>query len=121
MPQDAWRTSSYTRDTELCVEVAPTAGGALIRHSRRPDAGTISFSSGEWLRFIRDARSNRPSTNGAAEIELADDGAARVRSLRDGLELHFTDGEWRAFVSGIRAGEFDFHRPGHEPSARNAG
>lgn len=50
-----------------------------------------------------------------------------VRSVREGLEPRFTDGEWRAFVSEIRAGEFDLHRPtpaehaDHTASARDAG
>ena len=122
-----WRISSYSREEEQCVEVAPRAGGTLMRHSKSPEAGTISFSGGEWIRFTRDARSNRPSTNGAAAIERTDDGGATVRSARDGLELRFTEGEWRAFVSGIRAGEFDFHRAtpaeqaARDASARDAG
>lgn len=122
-----WRMSSFSREHEQCVEVAPRAGGVVLRHSKSPGAGVISFSGGEWSRFIRDARSNRASTNGAAAIERTDDDGATVRSVRDGLELRFTEGEWRAFVSGIRAGEFDFHRAApadhaeRDPSARDAG
>jgi uncharacterized protein DUF397 len=105
-----WRTSSKT-DTggEKCVEVAPTTGGAVIRHSKHPEAGTISFSRKAWALFVREAASGEPSNNGAAVVRRTDNGGAIVRSLRDGLELHFDDGEWWAFTWGARAGEFDFH------------
>ena len=37
------------------------------------------------------------------------DGAVVVRHSQnpDGASLHFTDGEWRAFLVGARRGEFD--------------
>lgn len=105
-----WRTSSKT-DTggEKCVEVAPTTDGAVIRHSKHPEAGTISFSRKAWALFVREAASDEQSNNGAAVVRRIDNGGAVVRSLRDGLELHFDNGEWWAFTWGARAGEFDFH------------
>lgn len=33
-----------------------------------------------------------------------------VRSTVSGAEVHFTDGEWAAFVAGVRNGEFDVQR-----------
>jgi Domain of unknown function (DUF397) len=107
--QLAWRTASYTRVAENCVEVAPTPDGAIIRHSKRPDAGTIEFSSAQWARFVHEARTGSPSDNGAVIVKrMSDDGGAIVRSLRDGLELVYDAGEWAAFVDGARDGEFDF-------------
>lgn len=37
------------------------------------------------------------------------DGGARIRDSKDpeGPRLSFTQGEWRAFVDGVKAGEFD--------------
>jgi hypothetical protein len=69
----------------------------------------ISFGGGEWIRFISTAV--EPTDRQRRRRDRADDdGGAAVRSRRDGVELRFTEGEWRAFVSGIHAGEFDFHR-----------
>lgn len=44
------------------------------------------------------------------EVGRADDGAVLVRDTKDRAlqELAFTADEWRAFVAGVKAGEFDF-------------
>jgi hypothetical protein len=105
----AWRTTSYSEKGEKCVEVAPTPDGAIIRHSRHPELGTISFSPEAWSRFVAEARTGRPSNNGVATVSRTDDDGAVVRSLRGGPQLPFDAGEWSAFVSGARDGEFDFH------------
>jgi Domain of unknown function (DUF397) len=52
-------------------------------------------------------------TNGAGQcVEVADlpDGGRLVRDTKDhgrGPILRFTDAEWRAFVLGVKDGEFD--------------
>jgi hypothetical protein len=52
-------------------------------------------------------------TNGTGQcVEVADlpDGGRLVRDTKDGGTgpmLHFTPGEWRAFVLGVKDGEFD--------------
>jgi Domain of unknown function (DUF397) len=59
----AWAKSSYSANTDSCVEVAPLPdGGMLIRDSKLGDASPV---------------------------------------------LRFTAAEWRAFVAGVRDGEFD--------------
>jgi hypothetical protein len=44
----------------------------------------------------------------AAEVAIVDDGVA-VRDTKDRATgmLQFTHEEWRAFVGGVKAGEFD--------------
>lgn len=43
------------------------------------------------------------------EVKIFDDGSADVRNSRKPEEgvLHFTPDEWRAFIGGVRNGEFD--------------
>ncbi|MBB5801282.1 hypothetical protein F4560_001050 [Saccharothrix ecbatanensis] len=103
----AWRTSTRSSNGENCVEVAPTADGAIIRHSKNPDHGTIAFSHPEWVAFVREARDDVMSANGVAAItRIGTD--TLVKSLNTEVELRFDDGEWSAFRAGAAAGEFDF-------------
>lgn len=51
----AWRKSSYSTCTGACVEVAPTAGGVLVRDSKHPVEGTITFSRPAWAAFLAGA------------------------------------------------------------------
>jgi len=42
------------------------------------------------------------------EVGVADSGEVLVRHSRDGVHaLTFTQGEWAAFVGGVKAGQFD--------------
>lgn len=49
-------------------------------------------------------------TDGVTCVEVAvqgDDVALRDTKDRDGATLHFSRGEMRAFIQGVKAGEFD--------------
>ncbi|MBG0813090.1 DUF397 domain-containing protein [Planomonospora sp. ID82291] len=56
-------------------------------------------------------KSSRSSGNGGQCVEVADNlsGVVAVRDSKDpdGPKLLFTPAEWRAFVGGVKAGEFD--------------
>jgi len=56
-------------------------------------------------------KSSRSGSNGGQCVEVAANlpGAVAVRDSKDpdGPSLLFTPGEWRAFVGGIKSGEFD--------------
>ncbi len=43
-----------------------------------------------------------------AVAKLASGSYAIKHSRRDGPQIVFTDEEWKAFVSGVKAAEFDF-------------
>jgi hypothetical protein len=104
----AWRKSSYSTSTGNCVEVTETTGCVLIRHSKNPAAGTISFSPLAWAAFVRDAASEDgpTSTNGVATItRIGTD--TLVRSVASDVELVFDHGEWSAFLAGAAQGEFE--------------
>ncbi|MBG0815573.1 DUF397 domain-containing protein [Planomonospora sp. ID82291] len=56
-------------------------------------------------------KSSRSGSNGGQCVEVADNlpGVVAVRDSKDpdGPKLLFTPAEWRAFVGGVKAGEFD--------------
>jgi hypothetical protein len=62
----------------------------------------VDLSSAVWR------KSTYSSTNGCVEVALIEDRVA-VRDSKDrsGPVLVFTAHEWHAFLSGVRAGEFD--------------
>src|SRR5450432_4121850 len=94
----AWRTSARSSNGENCVEVTPTSDGAIIRHSKHPTAGTISFSRPAWAAFLQDAHEvGSTSANGVAVITHAGTDTW-VRSLSTDVELCFDEGEWSAFL-----------------------
>lgn len=102
-----WRKSKYSTSTGNCVEVAPTVDGVLIRHSKRPATGTITFPLPAWTAFVREARTGLTNTNGTATItKIGTD--TLVRSLSGAVELRFDAAEWSAFLAGAADGEFDF-------------
>jgi hypothetical protein len=102
-----WRKSSYSTATGNCVETALTTDGVVIRHSKHPTAGTITFPLHAWAGFVRDAHEGATDTNGIAAItKIGTD--TLVRSLRTNVRLRFDADEWSAFLSGATNGEFDF-------------
>lgn len=103
----AWRTSTRSSNGEACVEVAPAAEGVVIRHSKRPGDGTITFTHTAWSRFLRESLGELTPANGVVTTHRI--GAdTLVCSLRGEVELRFDDEEWAAFRAGAAAGEFDF-------------
>lgn len=65
-----------------------------------------SAESTEWAPF---RKSSHSGSSGCVEISMSTAGGVRVRDSKNpgGPELHFNDQEWRAFLAGISAGEFD--------------
>ena len=49
-------------------------------------------------------------SGGCIEVALLEDGRVAVRDGKDpvGSTQHFSAAEWRAFVAGVKNGEFDF-------------
>ncbi|ACZ90430.1 DUF397 domain-containing protein [Streptosporangium roseum] len=56
-------------------------------------------------------KSSRSSDNGGQCVEVADNlpGVVAVRDSKDpdGPKLLFTPAEWRSFLGGVKAGDFD--------------
>ncbi|WP_236572200.1 DUF397 domain-containing protein [Nocardiopsis sp. FR4] len=52
-----WRKSSFSNGERNCVEVADVPGATLMRDSKNPEAGHLSFTFAEWGMFIEDVKS----------------------------------------------------------------
>ncbi|PSK89641.1 uncharacterized protein DUF397 [Murinocardiopsis flavida] len=53
----AWRKSSYSNASGgHCVEVAELPEGVLVRDSRFPADGCLSFPTGQWAALLRDVK-----------------------------------------------------------------
>src|SRR5947209_9809455 len=102
-----WRMSSSSRNGEHGVEVAPAADGVVIRHSKQPSAGTITFPGPAWRAFVHDVRGGEADTNGVAGITKIGT-ETLVKSLHSTVMLLFDAQEWSAFLAGAAAGECDF-------------
>ncbi|ATL71557.1 DUF397 domain-containing protein [Nocardia terpenica] len=109
-----WQKSSFSRHGSNCVEInRPATDTVLIRDTK--DEGkpgprpVISVPAGNWEQFLEIA-TGRVSTDdvlgGVPAVEH--DSATGTTTLRDagGTALVFTPGEWTAFISGVKAGEF---------------
>jgi hypothetical protein len=50
---DTWQTSTRSGPAGHCVEVRENhAGDVEVRHSQRPNAGTLTYTPAEWNAFI---------------------------------------------------------------------
>jgi hypothetical protein len=65
---------------------------------------------------MRWRKSSYSGGNGGECVEVgqADDGAILVRDTKDRSKIphRFTGAEWRAFIAGVRNGEFDLDESG---------
>jgi Domain of unknown function (DUF397) len=65
----------------------------------------MDLSSAECL------KSTFSGPNGCVEVAIRDDGVAvRDSRNRGGAVLEFSPGDWKAFVRGVKAGEFDLEQ-----------
>ncbi|NNH73817.1 DUF397 domain-containing protein [Nocardia uniformis] len=102
-----WRKSSYSGAGENCVEVAPAGERVYLRHSKRPDDGTITFTKDAWVTLLSEVGAGRPSANGTVTVSLNGTGTL-IEALDAPVTLHFDQDEWRAFLAATADGEFDF-------------
>ena len=114
-----WFKASFSSNAASCVEVRFIGDLVQIRDSkyhRNPtnppeNQPIISVKSGEWAEFL-DKMTGRTGTDNrnAIEAENTSTGNIVLRATRTGTALTFTATEWRAFLNGARAHEFDCPR-----------
>jgi hypothetical protein len=107
-----WPTPSYPRDTSNHVEVSLNADTVLIRDDKYAgepvDEPIIAIPASMWADFLAIVANEDladATTVGIPAIIREFDGTTVLRDSR-GQTLIFTPGEWSAFRSGVRAGEF---------------
>ncbi len=73
----------------------------------RATRGSVPEKAGSGSYWVKSSLSF--SNGNCVEVASLADGEIGVRNSRDseGAVLRFTPGEWRAFVGGVRNGEFD--------------
>jgi Domain of unknown function (DUF397) len=52
---EGWKKSSYSTQTDNCVEVCVTSGGAAVRDTKARDGGHISVPAVAWTAFLASA------------------------------------------------------------------
>jgi len=105
-----WFTSSRSNNGNQCVEVRFDGDIVQIRDSkfrRNPmnaglDEPIITVETDLWTAFLHCLLSDRRHPTLLAQV--AADGSATLR--HHDVRLHFTAGEWAAFVAGVRDDEF---------------
>lgn len=101
-----FRKSTHSSDTWNCVEARrPLAGVVLVRDSKLgDDSPVLEWTVGEWTAFLS------LIVTGVTPpiVTVLPSGGVELRGAwRRGGPLTFTEGEWAAFVLGVRDGEFD--------------
>lgn len=100
----AWRKSTYSGSHD-CVDVA------WLKSTRCGNGNCVEVA------FVQPGRCE---TDGCVQVKFVD-GLVAVRDSKDpqGQALLFTPTEWRAFIDGVRDGQFDLPACGgdtQEPS-----
>jgi len=106
-----WFTSSFSAGGQ-CVEVCFDKHGTHVRDSkfrRNPSniellEPVISVTGEAWMAFLERVLDPLAPCSDLAILQTAE-GGWQLQSA-DGTQLHYTAGEWEAFVSGVRVGEF---------------
>lgn len=97
-----------------CVHVARHAGWVVLRNTNNPARGDdpqLWFTEEQFDDFQKGVRSASPDGHDLA-IDRCPDGTYVFRNInprtdRPRLALTFTEGEYRAFISGVVEHEFD--------------
>jgi hypothetical protein len=115
IPHTGWFKSSFTDNANACVEVCYAGDRVLIRDSKylRDPANAperqpiITITSAQWAGFLGELTGTAiPGSNGALLVDVHPDGAATLRTADGRTALHYTPGEWRAYLAGVHAQEF---------------
>jgi hypothetical protein len=122
--RSGWFKASFSSNAASCVEVRFDGDLVRIRDSkyRRNPANDpacepiIAVTPGDWMAFLGEVSGRAPAhTCGPLAYERAAGGATVLRSPDADVALTFSAAEWRAFVAGVQAREFD-----HPAVAANA-
>jgi hypothetical protein len=106
VPMSAWRKSSFSDTPNSCVEVRHESDVVYVRDSKLGEDSPVQEWPLTYWEFLCDAIvADLPRFSGFRKL---DDGGVELRWAHiHPAPLIFDAGEWKAFVLGVRAGEFD--------------
>lgn len=113
-----WFKSSRSSGSCNCVEVNFDLDehSVSIRDSKYLQDATndpaaqpiITVTADQWRAFLAELNDSKAAAvHPALSAHLAPDGAVTLRSPAANTSLLYTSGEWKAFLGGVRSGEFD--------------
>ncbi len=105
------KSSASGPDGANCVEVAHTTNHIEVRDSKNPDGPRLTFTATLWRTLTAALLAGAPTDT----VTHRPDGTTQMRQGR--VALTFTEGEWVAFLTGVRQGEF----PPPEPAELKTG
>ena len=110
-PSGTWRKARRCT-ASTCVEVRFGTGSVEVRDSKQNHLGgagqpVISVSTEQWAQFVDEIAGVAP-TGASTAIAVAHtaDGGVTFRDPSTDVVLSYDADEYRAFVDGVRAGEF---------------
>jgi hypothetical protein len=110
-----WFKASFSSPSQDCVEVRFEGQVVHIRDSkyrRVPANGAagepiITVTAEQWTALLDELTGDATAgANGALIVEAATDGVD-LRHAESGVVLHYTPAEWRSYLAGVHAHEFD--------------
>lgn len=113
--QHGWFKSSFSNNANQCVEVRFDDQHVSIRDSKflRDSANKaarepiITITAAEWAVLLDELTGTaKAGANGVVQVVTSPDGATTLRAVDGSVALHFTASEWRMYLAGVRAGEF---------------
>lgn len=113
-----WNTSSFSQNNAACVEVS-IAERVLIRDTKDRGGPMLDVTLEQWQQFLDHLVAGVVTTDLRVRYELEHrsyDGdplpvPVYYHLTGNSTTLHFTAAEWRAFLRGVRNGEFNVAVP----------
>jgi hypothetical protein len=110
-----WFKASFSSPSQECVEVRFEGQVVHIRDSkyRRDPANDparepiITVTAEEWTALLDELTGAAPGTNRALNAETGTGDGTSLRHVESGVVLRYTQAEWRSYLAGVHAHEFD--------------
>ena len=112
----AFRKAIASVNNRKCVEVAIEADCVAVKDSKDTTDSIVYFSRDQWTIFIAAARNGTFDYQATPvninqtgfDMTINQDGMVHIKNSLDPEVTHkYTQGEWEAFLDGVRNGEFD--------------